>query len=171
MAKSKSQNGTPEGFQRILDPDRFYWLKEYDGKPQPIQGVIVGRAKRWDWDDDDEATHRYYYTLRLTKPTVARVYDEKNNQQDVPVVAGKNLIVDETAELAKIVSAVEAVTLRGQSLEVIITPINKRSIGSGRSVWRITVDARAIDMRPSVGLLTTTAPKQQLQSGDDDLPF
>jgi hypothetical protein len=140
MNKQNTANNSNDGFTFFSsDVDLYYTPEGPEGKPLGFRGIVVEQKQR----PADPKTGKVsaYYIVRATVPFLVR--DGKKNFVEAKV--GDHVWVDERWSYREIGKMLPRMTAQGTvAFEVVFEPIEKVSIGGGRTTWRGRFGGKAL---------------------------
>jgi len=126
-------DNAPEGFRRVNPLESAVRLYFAASEGATVQGILLGRFKRADSEDDDE---KFYYQIRVTQPcTSCKDGDSK------PATAQVGMVVhlDERAGIRDL----EGIAANRTTQEVFVRTVEKIKLrGRAGSFWRCDVYAK-----------------------------
>lgn len=146
---------SPEGFRRVnpLDGARAYFKPEAGAK---VRGILLGRFKRTDSDDEDGGD-KFYYQIRLSADC-DHVVDGEGNK--IPGIVGLVVHFDERSGVRDL----EPIALIKKPQEVVCQAIEKIKLKRSKgSFWRWGVYAREA---PTATLARVAAAAKEIDAAN-----
>lgn len=137
---------------------------------RPIQGYLLSRLELRRPATDSRGGTWWAYLIRLTQPTLA-VDSEKGAEPKLREV-GTEVLLPENVKLEELGRFLHPEAL----VEVRVQPVEKVSLGGGRTMWRFAIAANKKSLQPR-GIYAREVPllaagsKGGANAGGDDIPF
>lgn len=150
---------SPEGFRRInpLDGARLYFKAEPGAT---VRGILLGRFKRTD-SDDDAGDDKYYYQIRLTRECVSLTNAES---EPVTGAVGDVIHIDERSGLRDL----EPLAAMKKPQEVVVRSVEKVKLKrSAGNFWRWDVFGREAPANLLAKLAAIVKEKDAASGADD----